>query len=94
MGVVTGDLRITPLPKPGKARYALVLKNNSVELYHLLKIPLPTIDVSTDEDFKPLWPTLSLANTARFGTLLSFAFTRPADRIVDPLDPRAQRGKV
>jgi hypothetical protein len=79
--VVTGDLKIRPTARTGKARYELVLKDNGIELYGLLKIPLPTIDVSADEDFKPIWPTLSLANSARFGTLLSFAFTRPAERV-------------
>jgi hypothetical protein len=79
--VVTGDLTIRPARVQGKAHYELVLKDNGIEAYDFLRIPLPTIDVATDEDFKPLWPTLSLANSARFGTLFSFAFTRPADRV-------------
>jgi hypothetical protein len=79
--VVTGDLRIQPLSGAGKARYRLVLKDNRVELYDILRIPLPTIDINTDKDFDPLWPTLSLADSARFGTLFSFALTRPADKL-------------
>jgi hypothetical protein len=79
--VVTGGLKIRPTARTGKARYELVLKDNGIELYNFLRIPLPTIDVSADEDFKPIWPTMSLANSARFGTLLSFAFTRPAERV-------------
>ncbi len=46
-----------------------------------MRIPLPTIDFATDEEMKPILPTLSLANSARFGTLFSFAFTRPADAV-------------
>src|SRR6185436_10599916 len=53
---VTGDLRIEPIQGPGKETYRLFLKDNRVELYDRIKIPLPTIDVATDEEFKPLWP--------------------------------------
>ena len=79
--VVTGDLRIEPLGTGGKESYRLLLKDNRIELYDLFSLPLPTIDVATDEELKPVWRTLSLANSARFGTLLSFGFSRPADKV-------------
>ena len=79
--VVTGDLRIQPLGKGGKEHYRLLLKDNRIEFYDLFSVPLPTIDVATDEELKPVWRTLSLANSARFGTLLSFGFSRPADKV-------------
>jgi hypothetical protein len=79
--VVTGDLRIEPLGKGGKESYRLLLKDNRIELYDLFSVPLPPIDVATDEELKPVWRTLSLANSARFGTLLSFGFSRPADKV-------------
>ncbi|HEX6881845.1 MAG TPA: hypothetical protein VF530_00610 [Planctomycetota bacterium] len=79
--VVTGDLTIQPALVDGETQYHLRLEDNGIEMYDVLRVPLPTIDVATDEDFEPLWPTLGLANSARFGTLLSFAITRPADRV-------------
>lgn len=79
--VVTGDLRIEPLGKGGKENYRLLLKDNRIEFYDLFSVPLPTIDVATDEELKPVWRTLSLADSARFGTLLSFGFSRPADKV-------------
>lgn len=79
--VVTGDLEIEPTSGLGKEHYQLILKDNRIELYDTLRIPLPTIDVATDKELQPLWPTLSLADSARFGTLFSFAFTRPARAI-------------
>jgi hypothetical protein len=90
--VVTGDLRITPQSGQGREHYRLLLRDNRVELYDKLRIPLPTIDISTDEEFQPLWQTLSLANSARFGTFLSFAFTRPADKAGELFDA-AVRGR-
>ena len=83
--VVTGDLRIESLEGQGKAYYRLLLKDNRIEMYDWLRIPLPRIDVATDEDLQPLWPTLSIADSARFGTLFGFAFTRPADKAGAPL---------
>jgi hypothetical protein len=79
--VVTGDLKIQPTTGLGKEHYQLRLRDNRIELYDLLRIPLPTIEIATDEELKPILPTLSLANSARFGTLFGFAFTRPADKI-------------
>ena len=78
--VVTGDLRIQTLEGQGKASYRLLLKDNRIEMYDWLRIPLPRIDVATDEELEPLWPTLSIADSARFGTLFGFAFTRPAEK--------------
>lgn len=64
--VVTGDLKIEPVRGPGKEHYQIRLKDNRVELFDFLKIPLPTIDVATDDELKPILPSLSLANSARF----------------------------
>lgn len=88
--VVTGDLRIEPIVGPGKEHYRLLLEDNRVELYDWITIPLPTIDVATDEEFKPLLPTLSIADSARFGTLFGFAFTRPADSVGELFDSIAR----
>ena len=92
--VVTGDLRIYPLaldegveqaqadgtlPR-NRAPFRLLMKNNRIEAFDLLRIPLPTIDLKTDEKFRPLWRTLSLGNSARFGTLLSLGASIPAGR--------------
>lgn len=81
VSVVTGDLRIKPVREPGKAHYQFRMRDNRVELYDTLRIPLPTIEFDTDEELKPILPSLSLANSARFGTLFGFAFTRPADKV-------------
>ncbi len=88
--VVTGDLRIEPIVGQGKEHYRLLLEDNRVELYDWITIPLPTIDVATDDEFKPLLPTLSIADSARFGTLLGFAFTRPADNVGELFDSIAR----
>lgn len=78
--VVTGDLRILALEGRGEEHYRLLLDDNRVELYERLRIPLPKIDIATDEKFEPLLPTLSIADSARFGTLLGLNFTRPAEK--------------
>ncbi|MSR61795.1 MAG: hypothetical protein EXS08_05050 [Planctomycetes bacterium] len=92
VSVVTGNLSIKPIVEPGKAHYQLRLEDNRVELYGLLRVPLPTIDFATDEELQPILPTLSLANSARFGTLFSFGFTRPADAIGELFDKLARWG--
>lgn len=90
VSVITGDLQIEPIDQPGKARYNLRLKDNRVELYDWLRIPLPTIEFAADEELQPILPTLSLANSARFGTLFGFAFTRPADNVGELFDSIAR----
>jgi len=92
VSVVTGNLKIEPIREPGKAHYQLRMEDNRVELYGKLRIPLPTIDFATDEELQPILPTLSLANSARFGTLFSFAFTRPADAIGNLFDKLVRSG--
>jgi hypothetical protein len=99
VSVVTGDLRIEPMREPGKAHYQFRLRDNRVELYGKMRVPLPTIEFATDKELKPILPTLSLANSARFGTLFGFAFTRPAkgigrafDRVARP-DAGAEEGE-
>ncbi len=79
--VVTGDLHIQTLESGRKEHFRLLLKDNRIELYDWLRIPLPTIDVNTDEEFNLLWPTLSVADSARFGTLLGLSIERPADKV-------------
>jgi len=90
VSIVTGDLRIEPVREPGKEHYQFHLEDNRVELYGKLRVPLPTIEFATDEELKPILPTLSLANSARFGTLFGFAFTRPADKIGEAFDSIAR----
>jgi hypothetical protein len=90
VSVVTGDLRIDPVRSGGKEHYQFRLEDNRVELYDKLRIPLPTIEFATDEELKPILPTLSLANSARFGTLFGFAFTRPADKVGEVFDSIAR----
>jgi hypothetical protein len=90
VSVVTGDLRIKPVRDQGKAHYQFRLGDNRVELYGKLGIPLPTIEFDTDEDLKPILPTLSLANSARFGTLFGFALSRPADAVGAAFDSIAR----
>jgi len=92
--VVTGDLKIKPTRGEGKEHYQLILKDNRIELYDTLRIPLPTIDIATDKELEPLWPTLSLADSARFGTLFSFAVTRPADNVGRVFDSIARPDAV
>jgi hypothetical protein len=92
VSIVTGNLRIDPVLEPGKEHYLFHLEDNRVELYGKLRIPLPTIEFATDEELKPIMPTLSLANSARFGTLFGFAFTRPADKIGSIFDKIVRGG--
>ncbi len=75
--IVTGDLQIKPLPDG--SNYELALSDNRIELFGLVKIPLPPIAVGTDDEYTPLWGTLRLANSARFGTLISAGIRRPAE---------------
>jgi len=91
--VVTGDLRIVP-EKSGKGEfYRIQLKENRVEMYDVLRIPLPTIKIATDEELKPLWQSLSVADSARFGTLASFGFSRPADSVGKVFDSVVRGGE-
>ena len=90
--VVTGDLRIVPLMSGGKRHFRLLLKDNRVEMYNWLRIPLPTIDVNTDDEFNLLWPTLSVADSARFGTFLGLTIERPADWVGEQFDSAVRGG--
>jgi hypothetical protein len=91
--VVTGDLRIIPEQSGQREVYRIQLKDNRVELYDWLRIPLPTIKIATDEELKPLWQSLSVADSARFGTLASFGFSRPADSVGAAFDSVVRGGE-
>jgi len=76
--LVTGDLQIRPEVNEGKTVLRFSLDDNRVELYGRYRIPLARIDFSTDEKFNPFWKSFQIANSARFGQLLSLRFTLPA----------------
>ena len=61
------------------------LRDNRIELYNLPKIPLPSISFDTDEELRPLWPSISIGNSARFGSLLGMEFSGPADGVTNPV---------
>jgi hypothetical protein len=77
--IVTGDLRITPVAD--RKEYELSMQDNRIELFGLPRIPLPPIKIGTNEQYEPLWRTLRLANSARFGTLVSAGIKRPAEGV-------------
>jgi hypothetical protein len=76
--LVTGDLSIKPDERDGKAVWDFSLRDNRVELYNRLRVPLARIEFSTDREFNPLWQSFQIANSARFGQLFSLRFSRPA----------------
>ena len=78
--VVTGDLRLTPLPG-GDEGYEVKLTKNRIELYDWLRIPLPPLHFDTDEELKPRLPSLSFGNSARFGQLFSLKLRGSAKRL-------------
>ena len=74
--IVTGDLRLTPVAN--QEAFELSMRDNRIELYDLVRIPLPPIAIGTDENYEPLWQTLRFADSARFGTFVSAGIVRPA----------------
>lgn len=76
--LVSGDMRAIPSPLGGKERYRILLRDNRVEFYGRLVVPLPPITYGGDEEYRPLWQTLRIASSARFGTFVSAGFSRPA----------------
>ncbi len=79
--LVTGDMTIRPAEGAEEDQYEVVLRDNRIEFYGLLTVPLPPISYRSGDDYKPLWQTLRIANSARFGTLVSVGISRPAGKI-------------
>ncbi len=72
--IVTGDLKLTPQKK----NYSVSLRNNRVELYDKLRLPLPPISWSSDEKGRPIWESVKAGDSARFGSFVSAGIVRPA----------------
>jgi hypothetical protein len=77
MLIRTGDLRITRTGADQK-NFNVRLRDNSIRVYDLFTLPLPSIDYSSDERGKPILSTLRLGSSARFGSFVSAGFARPA----------------
>jgi hypothetical protein len=76
MLIRTGDLRITR--ESEKENFSVRLRDNSIRVYDLFNLPLPSIDYSSDEKGKPILSTVQLGSSARFGSFVSAGFARPA----------------
>lgn len=76
MLIRTGDLRITR--ETEKENFNIRLRDNSIRIYDILTLPLPSIDYSSDEKGKPILSTIKLGSSARFGSFVSAGFSRPA----------------
>jgi hypothetical protein len=79
--IVTGDLRLQPLTDDLDGGYEVDIKENRIQLYEHLRLPLPAIGFDTDEDLKPRLPSIRLGRSARFGQLFEMRFTRPAKKL-------------
>jgi hypothetical protein len=77
MLIKTGDLRITRSLDDEK-NYNVRMHDNSIRVYDLFTLPLPSIDYSSDRRGKPILSTLQLGSSARFGSFVSAGFARPA----------------
>jgi hypothetical protein len=76
--LITGDMRIVPRPEGDENSYQIMLRDNRIELFGWLSIPLPPITYGAGDDYKPAWQTLRIADSARFGTFVSAGISRPA----------------
>jgi hypothetical protein len=68
--IVTGDFRMRPARSNGKARFNFELHDNRVELYDALRLPLPPIVMAADKEGNPLYDTLRIGNSSRFGSFV------------------------
>ncbi len=93
MLIKTGDLRISR-KEDDKKEFNVRLRNNSIRIYDLFTLPLPSIDVSSDEKGKPLLSTLKVGNSARFGSFVSAGFARPASGAAEFFHDILPRGKL
>ncbi|MEW6074149.1 MAG: hypothetical protein AB1726_16335 [Planctomycetota bacterium] len=78
--LVTGDLAVLPIPGTER-EHEVLLRDNRISFYDRVTLPLPPIRFRTDEGYRPLWQSLRVADSARFGTLVSAGITRPAGRV-------------
>lgn len=94
--IVTGDLRIKPRAND---LFEVSLKDNRIELYDVLTIPLFPITYGSEDGYTPLWKTLSFGSSARFGTSATAGFEAPAGEVGEKVndllggDPDAFRSK-
>jgi len=72
--IVTGKLKI----KPEGKNYAISLRNNRIEMYDMITLPLPPIAWSSDERGRPVWESLRAGDSGRFGPFLKAGVVRPA----------------
>ena len=79
--IATGDLRLTPLSNDIDGGYHVSMRDNRIEMYDTVRIPLPPIEFDTDDELKPVFPSLSFGDTARFGQLFGFRFSGQARSI-------------
>lgn len=79
--IVTGDLRLAPLSNDVEPGYEISLAKNRVEIHDFPRLPLPAIAFDTDEQLKPQFPSFRIGNSARFGQLFGFRFSRPAKKL-------------
>ncbi|MEM7305254.1 MAG: hypothetical protein AAF682_01225, partial [Planctomycetota bacterium] len=88
--ITTGDFQITPQEE---GRYNIQLRDNRVDLYDVVEIPLPSIDyTSSKESLKPDWANLRIGNSARFGSFVSAGIVRPANSFADSVHGFLGRG--
>jgi hypothetical protein len=90
--ITTGDLRITPSASNPR-NFDVRLRDNSIRMYDLFTLPLPSIDYSTDEKGRPIIATLKLGSSARFGSFVSAGIVRPAEGAGELLHDLLGRGE-
>jgi hypothetical protein len=74
--IVTRDLRIKPITGPGRARWDVEMHKNSIHLFGLLVLPLPTIYPLLDDEGDILVESLRLGSSGRLGNFLEWVFER------------------
>jgi hypothetical protein len=79
--VVTSELNLTPKRDDDDPGYQITAKNNGIEFYNLFTLPLPPLDIKTDADLKPQWPSFNFGNSTRFGQVFGLKFSVPAPNI-------------
>ena len=89
VSLVAGSLLVAPVPTdaPGdKPVHEVILRDNRIDFYDRVSLPLPPIRFRTDEEYKPAWQSLRIADSARFGTLVSAGISRPAGKVGETIN--------
>ncbi len=76
--ITTGDFRVEPRED---GHFNFKLKENRIQAYDKLKVPLPSLNWTADEELKPEWASIEFGDSARFGSFISAGVVRPADRV-------------